>query len=109
MHPLPALVLLAGLPATVSSAANPYDYRLGVAVWFRSLFTLEPGVTATAHAPLVHQVHALLALALFALWPFRRLVHAFAPLLGCLARPYVGYRSRGGATGRPRRGQPSIR
>ncbi|TVZ96186.1 nitrate reductase gamma subunit [Streptomyces sp. BK340] len=41
-HPLLALVLLAGLTATVSSATNPYDYRLGVAVWFRSLFTLDP-------------------------------------------------------------------
>ncbi|MGY4998773.1 hypothetical protein [Streptomyces sp. 900105245] len=39
-----------------------------------------------AHAPLVHQVHALLALALF-------LVH----------------RSRGGAAGRLRRGHPSNR
>ncbi|WP_435278900.1 respiratory nitrate reductase subunit gamma [Streptomyces sp. 1222.5] len=108
-HPLLALVLLAGLTATVSSAANPYDYRLGVAVWFRSLFTLEPDVTAMAHAPLVYQVHALLALALFALWPFSRLVHAFAPPLGYVVRPYVVYRSRGGATGRPRRGRPSIR
>ncbi|MGW1051730.1 respiratory nitrate reductase subunit gamma [Streptomyces sp. NPDC002521] len=62
-----------------------YDYRLRVAVWFRSLFVLDPDIGATAHAPLVHRLHALLALALFALftlfalfalWPFNRLVHA---------------------------------
>ncbi len=99
-HPLLALVLLAGLTATVSSATNPYDYRLGVAVWFRSLFTLDPDVAAMAHAPFVHQVHALLALALFALWPFGRLVHAFALPLGQAARPYVVHRSRGRATAR---------
>ncbi|MEW2293303.1 respiratory nitrate reductase subunit gamma [Streptomyces sp. NPDC006743] len=96
-YPLLTLVLLAGLTATVSSAANPYDYRLGVSVWFRSLFTLDPDVTAMAHAPLVYKIHALLAMALFALWPFSRLVHAFAAPLGYLARPYVVYRSRGGA------------
>jgi nitrate reductase gamma subunit len=104
--PLLALVLLAGLTATASSVTNPYDYRLGVAVWFRSLFTLDPDVAAMAHAPLVYQCHALLALALFALWPFSRLVHAFAVPLGYLTRPYVVYRSRGGAApaGRGARG-----
>jgi nitrate reductase gamma subunit len=92
--PLLALVLLAGLTATASSVANPYDYRLGVAVWFRSLFTLDPDVRAMAGAPLVYQLHALLALALLTLWPFTRLVHAFAPPLAYAARPYVVYRSR---------------
>ncbi|MEU6548963.1 respiratory nitrate reductase subunit gamma [Streptomyces sp. NPDC046915] len=96
-YPLLVLVLLAGLTATASSVTDPYDYRLGVAVWFRSLFTLDPDVTAMAHAPLVYQCHALLALALFALWPFSRLVHAFAPPLAYAARPYVVYRSRGRA------------
>lgn len=103
-YPLLLLVLLAGLTATASSVPRPYDYRLGVAVWFRSLFTLDPDVSAMAHAPLVYQVHALLALALFALWPFSRLVHAFTVPVGYAARPYVVYRSRGGATGRRSRG-----
>ncbi|MFF4399749.1 respiratory nitrate reductase subunit gamma [Streptomyces sp. NPDC001480] len=94
-YPLLVLVLLVGLTATASSVTDPYDYRLGVAVWFRSLFTLDPDVTAMAHAPLVNQCHALPALALFALWPFSRLVHAFAPPLAYAARPYVVYRSRG--------------
>jgi nitrate reductase gamma subunit len=48
-----------------------------------------------AHAPLVYQVHALLGMALFALWPFSRLVHAFAAPVGYLVRPYIVYRSRG--------------
>lgn len=43
------------------------------------------------------QAHTLLGLALFALWPFSRLVHAFAAPVAYLARPYIGYRSRGGA------------
>ena len=48
-----------------------------------------------AEAPLVHRLHALLAMALFALWPFTRLVHAFTAPLGYLVRPYVVYRHRG--------------
>ncbi|GGM06334.1 hypothetical protein GCM10010129_57550 [Streptomyces fumigatiscleroticus] len=96
VHPLLACVLLAGLTATFSTVQpHSYDYRRGVSVWFRSLFTLDPDVPAMAHAPLVHQIHALLAMALFALWPFSRLVHAFTAPLGYLARPYVVYRSRG--------------
>ncbi|MER8001312.1 respiratory nitrate reductase subunit gamma [Streptomyces sp. NPDC095613] len=96
VHPVLAAVLLAGLTATASTLeAHPYDYRLGVSVWFRSLFTLDPDVPAMAHAPLVYQIHAVLGMALFALWPFSRLVHAFTAPLGYLARPYVVYRSRG--------------
>lgn len=96
--PLLVPVLLAGLTATASSVTDPYDYRLGVAVWFRSLFALDPDVGAMAHAPLVHRLHAPLALALFALWPFSRPVHAFAVPLGYVVRRYVVYRSRGTGT-----------
>ncbi|MGI5327078.1 respiratory nitrate reductase subunit gamma [Actinomadura nitritigenes] len=84
----------AGLAATASSLANPYDYRLGVSVWFRSLFDLDPDVAAMAHAPLVYRLHALLGMAMFALWPFSRLVHALTAPVWYLARPYVVYRSR---------------
>jgi nitrate reductase gamma subunit len=55
---------------------------------------------SSAHAPLVYQLHALLALALFALWPYTSLVHAFAVPLTYPARPYVVYRSRARTTDR---------
>lgn len=98
VYPLLVCVLLAGLTATATTLRpHPYDYRLGVSVWFRSLFTLDPNVPAMAHAPLAYQVHALLGMALFALWPFSRLVHAFTAPFGYLTRPYVVYRSRGAA------------
>ncbi|MFF7649823.1 respiratory nitrate reductase subunit gamma [Streptomyces sp. NPDC007983] len=95
VYPLLATVLLAGLTATATGAGpHAYDYRQGVSLWFRSLFTLDPDVPAMTGAPLVYRIHALLAMALFALWPFSRLVHAFTAPLGYLARPYVVYRSR---------------
>jgi nitrate reductase gamma subunit len=96
LHPLLVAVLTAGLAATASTTgAHPYDYRQGVSVWFRSLATLDPDVPAMAQAPLVYQLHALLGMALFVLWPFSRLVHAFTAPAGYLFRPYVVYRSRG--------------
>jgi nitrate reductase gamma subunit len=95
VYPVLAAVLLAGLTATASGASGDgYDYREGVSVWFRSLFVLDPDVAAMSHAPFVYQLHALLGMALFALWPFSRLVHAFAAPVAYLARPYVVYRSR---------------
>ncbi|MFG3258892.1 respiratory nitrate reductase subunit gamma [Streptomyces sp. NPDC048172] len=97
VHPLLATVLLAGLAATVTTLEpHPYDYRQGVSVWFRSLFTLDPDVPAMSHAPFVYQLHALLGMALFTLWPFTRLIHAFALPLGYATRPYVIYRHRAG-------------
>ncbi|GAA3129522.1 respiratory nitrate reductase subunit gamma [Streptosporangium carneum] len=101
VYPVLATVLLAGLAATLlGSTTGTYDYRLGVSVWFRSLFELEPDVPAMANAPFLFQVHTLFGMALFALWPFSRLVHAFAVPLGYLVRPYVVYRSRSTFAGR---------
>ncbi|MCZ4607019.1 respiratory nitrate reductase subunit gamma [Streptomyces sp. Lzd4kr] len=96
VYPLLACVLLAGLTATATTLRpDSYDYRLGVSVWFRSLLVLDPNVPAMSGAPFAYQLHALLGMALFALWPFSRLVHAFTAPLGYPARPYVVHRSRG--------------
>lgn len=101
MYALLGAAMLAGLAATASTMANPYDYRLGVSVWFRSLFGLDPDVAAMAASPLVYKLHALLGMALLALWPFSRLVHAFTAPVGYLVRPYIVYRSRGMRHARP--------
>ena len=55
-------------------------------------------------AGLAFQLHALIGMALFALWPFTRLVHAFTAPIQYLFRPYIVYRSRDvGPASRPRR------
>ncbi|MDD7939536.1 respiratory nitrate reductase subunit gamma [Actinomycetospora lutea] len=100
--------IVAGLVTTLlgASGGEEHNYRLTVSVWFRSLFVLQPDVAAMSQAGLAFHVHVLIALALFALWPFTRLVHAFTAPLGYLFRPYIVYRSRSGgpATRAPRRG-----
>ncbi len=71
-----------------------YNYRESVAVWFRSLFLFNPYPEGMAEAPLSFQLHAVVAMLLFALLPFTRLVHIFSAPLGYVARPYLVYRSR---------------
>ncbi len=90
-----AIVL--GLWATLAGSGvvgDAYNYRETVSVWFRSLFILQPDVAAMEEAPWTFHVHVLVAMLLFAMWPFTRLVHAFTAPLHYVFRPYVVYRSR---------------
>lgn len=90
-------VIATGMLATVGAnlLGGGYDYRETVAPWFRGLFGLVPDAALMAGAPLVYQLHALATLALFALWPFSRLVHAWSVPLAYLARRApILYRAR---------------
>jgi nitrate reductase gamma subunit len=77
-----------------------------VSPWFRSVFALQPDAERMAEAPLAFQLHTLIGMLLFAIWPFTRLVHAFSAPVGYLFRPYIVYRSRDAVAGsrRPHRG-----
>ncbi|WP_117211229.1 respiratory nitrate reductase subunit gamma [Allorhizocola rhizosphaerae] len=92
MYVLLGTTILMGLAITLTG--NGHDYRATVAPWFRSIFVLQPSVDAIAQAPFGFQLHALVAWALIAAWPYTRLVHAFSLPLGYLTRPYIVYRSR---------------
>jgi nitrate reductase gamma subunit len=96
MYVVLAGTLVLGLFATVRANAfgTGYDYRETVSPWFRSVFALQPKTELMTGVPFSFQAHVLVALALFAFWPFTRLVHAFSAPVGYLTRPYVVYRSR---------------
>jgi len=108
MYVLLILTLVLGLGTTVlgNVTGHPHDYRLTVAPWFRSIFYLHPDTNLILAAPLGFRLHVLSAWALFAFWPFSRLVHVFSAPLGYLTRPYIPYRSRDPQLGAraPRRG-----
>ncbi|MFG2751311.1 respiratory nitrate reductase subunit gamma [Streptomyces xanthophaeus] len=92
---LGAIVL--GLTATVLNSTgmtDGYNYREGISVWFRSLFTFQPDYRLMAGAPLAFRLHVLFGFTLFALIPYSRLVHMFSAPLKYLFRPYVVYRRR---------------
>ena len=95
MYVFLAAVILLGMWNTVASSIfGHYDYREGVSPYFRSIFYFQPDPSLISDAPIGFQLHALVAFALFALWPFTRLVHVFSAPIGYLTRPYIVYRSR---------------
>jgi nitrate reductase gamma subunit len=83
------LVVVLGLWATVGvNVLGPgHDYRDTVAVWFRGVFLLRPDPSLMAEAPLLFRLHTLVALALVAIWPFTRLVHAWAVPIAVFWQP----------------------
>ena len=89
-----AIVLGLGTTVLGNLTDHPHDYRESVSPWFRSIFYFRPEPELMAAAPIGFQLHALVAWALFAFWPFSRLVHVFSMPLGYLTRPYIVYRSR---------------
>jgi len=97
MYVVLVLALGAGLWATALGSGvvgEAYNYRETVSVWFRSIWVLQPRGDLMAEAPMSFQIHVIIGLTLFALWPFTRLVHAFSAPIGYLFRPYIVYRSR---------------
>lgn len=106
MYAVLVAAIVLGLGTTLLGAGvvgEEHNYRETVSPWFRSVFILQPDVAAMAAAPLSFQLHTLVGMALFALWPFTRLVHAFTAPVGYLFRPYVVYRRRDAALPDPRR------
>lgn len=94
-YSLLVVVIALGLGETlfVNLFGAGYDYRASVALWFRGLFLLDPQPGLMVGAPLIYQVHVILAWLLFMLWPFSRLVHAWSYPLLFLGRPWILYRS----------------
>jgi nitrate reductase gamma subunit len=97
MYLVLVLAIVAGLACTLIGATPvgaEHDYRETVSPWFRSIWVLQPRGDLMTAAPLWFQIHAMLGMILFCLWPFTRLVHAFSAPVGYLFRPYIVYRSR---------------
>lgn len=97
MYLLLSAVIIFGTLATILESTGitggGYNYRAGVSVWFRQIWTFHPSAETMAAAPLFFKLHVLCALCLFAIWPFTRLVHVFAVPLSYVTRPYIIYRS----------------
>ena len=111
MYVLLGLSLVLGLGTTLyyTLTGQAHDYRQDVSPWFRSIFSFRPEPELMSPAPLGFQLHVVAACALFAFWPFSRLVHVWSAPVGYLTRPYIVYRSRDEALGthRPPRGWES--
>ena len=93
------LAVLIGLGCWMTFAHNlatdaPHNYRDSIGAWWRSIFYLHPNVDAVGAAPLVYQLHAIIAWLFWASFRFSRLVHAWSIPLQYVGRPYILYRRR---------------
>lgn len=105
------LTVLIGLGCYMTFGYNllshaPYNYRISIGHWWRSLFYLQPNVAAVKGAPIVYQLHATISWLFWASFPFSRLVHAWSIPLQYLGRPYILYRRRFPAARWSTRGAP---
>ncbi len=73
-------VVLVGFSATVGYTATggDFDYRTSIGPWFRGLLMFSPKPELMVGTPFGFQLHVFLAFALFAIWPFTRLVHVWS-------------------------------
>ncbi|BBY84044.1 respiratory nitrate reductase subunit gamma [Mycolicibacterium pulveris] len=97
MYAVLVLAIVAGLACTLIGATPvgaDHDYRESVSPWFRSIWILQPRGDLMVQAPLWFHIHVMIAMVLFCLWPFTRLVHVFSAPIAYLFRPYIVYRSR---------------
>jgi nitrate reductase gamma subunit len=95
-----ALGILSGMAVTIlNNVTDDIAYRESAAPWFRSLLTFDPDVAAIAGSHWVLQTHVTLVWAVYALWPFSRLVHAWSIPVDWFRRSPVLFRGR---PGRPR-------
>jgi len=109
MYVVLTAAIVLGMVATLTGSryadGTEHNYRETVSIWFRSLLVLQPDVAAMAASTWQFKVHILVGLALFALIPFSRLVHAFTVPLHYVFRPYIVYRSRDAVAPTPSRGR----
>lgn len=87
-------IVFIGMYATVvTNAVQPdFDYRSTISVWFRGLFFLNPNPALMTNVPLAFKMHVLTGFAIFAFWPFTRLVHVWSVPLNYVGRSYILYR-----------------
>ncbi|ODP27913.1 Nitrate reductase [Paenibacillus nuruki] len=87
-------IVFMGMYATLfTNAVQPeFDYRETISIWFRGLFMLSPDPSLMRTVPVSFQIHALTGFAIFAFWPFSRLVHVWSVPLNYVGRSYILYR-----------------
>ena len=87
------IVFLGMYSTVVTNIVEPdFDYRSTISVWFRDLFLFSPDASVMAAVPLSFKIHILAGLAIFALWPFTRLVHVWSVPVSYMSRNYILYR-----------------
>ncbi|MFD0618460.1 respiratory nitrate reductase subunit gamma [Paenibacillus sp. GCM10027629] len=90
------LIVVVGMAATLfnMTGSSDFDYRETIGPWLRGVIVFMPDYTLMNTVPVIFKVHIILGLALFAVFPFTRLVHMLSLPIKYLKRSYVVYRKR---------------
>ncbi|MBR7797380.1 MAG: respiratory nitrate reductase subunit gamma [Bacillota bacterium] len=89
------LAIITGLIATSFNVdSHGFDYRTTIAPWLRGLFIFNIQPELMASVPIWFKIHIYCTFALYVVWPFTRLVHAFSFPIRYLSRNYVIYKRR---------------
>ncbi|HLR07730.1 MAG TPA: respiratory nitrate reductase subunit gamma [Bacillota bacterium] len=89
------LAVVTGLVATFLNVdSQGFDYRTTIAPWFRGLFVFNVQPELMASVPIWFKIHIYSTFALYVVWPFTRLVHAFSFPVRYLRRSYVIYKRK---------------
>jgi len=84
-----------GLTATALNVdSHGFDYRTTIAPWIRGLFVFNVQPELMETVPLAFKIHIYATFALYVVWPFTRLVHAFSFPIRYLNRNYVIYKRK---------------
>ncbi|MDK8180210.1 respiratory nitrate reductase subunit gamma [Paenibacillus sp. UMB4589-SE434] len=90
------LIVVVGMAATLFNMTDRsgFDYRETIGPWMRGVMLFMPDYKLMNTVPIIFKVHIILGLALFAVFPFTRLVHMLSMPIKYLSRSYVVYRKR---------------
>lgn len=90
------LIVVIGMSATLFNAtgSTDFDYRETISPWIRGVLTFTPDGSLMNDVPFIFKIHVMLGLALFAVFPFTRLVHMLSMPIKYINRSYVLYRKR---------------
>lgn len=91
---LAILLVVIGL-GTYNVTFAPYENVLhDIAPWFRSIFLFAPAPELLDRVPLTYKLHFVAVFALFAFYPFSRLVHITSAPVTYIYRAYILFRRR---------------
>lgn len=87
-------IVIMGMYSTLfTNLVQPeFDYRDSISVWFRGMFMFRPDASLMHLVPISFKIHVLAGFAIFAFWPFTRLVHVWSVPLNYIGRSYILYR-----------------
>ena len=86
------LIVIDGLGLYQAALKLVFGISYSVGPWLASIIKLQPEVTMIAGAPIINKLHIVVALLIFAYFPFTKLVHVFSYPFRYSTRSFISMR-----------------